>query len=318
MVTEAGTLPGQTDLPEISDLIAVYDIETLARKSVSKAAVLTQLKALGQRQAIKVVESLPTNDEDILDPGTIDEMLIRGHREIQRLHEEFHLGYRVLEVLVPMVVALRATKVARPIRVIDVGCGLGFLVRWLAAKGCLGDDVELLGYDFNTALVAESQRLAKLESLRCEFRVGNAFRLNHDDTHGPTVFLSTVVLHHFRGNDLVAFFRNQESADAFIHFDIDPSWLAPIGARIFHWARMREPLVKNDGVLSALRAHSGKDLLKAARQGTSGHRVVLFRVGSKVIPITRTIRPVIGVRPPLWDAWREALGDGAQLIREQA
>jgi len=302
------------DVPEISDLVVSYDPETLARIPVKKSEVLARFEALGQRRARQVVAALPARD-DVLDPTAVDEVLLRAHGELQRLSEEFQQGRRILEVLRPMLDALRATGAKPPYRVVDVGCGVGYVVRWLAAVGELGDDVELLGYDFNEALVAEGDRLQRLESLDCAIRVGNAFRLDRDEA--PTIYLSTGVLHHFRGAGLVAFFRNQAHAEAFFHFDIDPSWLAPIGAWLFHRARMREPLARNDGVRSALRGHTGAALLAAAREGAPELRATLFRVGNKVLPITRTLRPVVGVRPGRWDAWCDALGRRRRLIREQ-
>ena len=306
------------DIPEISDLITDYEVATLARRAVSKAKVMAQFEALGDLPAMRVVESMPATSDGSLDPDAVDAALIRAHRELQRLHEEFYLGHRVLEVLVPMIRAFRTKSPGVGVRVIDVGSGLGYLVRWLAAKGGLGDDVELRGYDFNAALVAESQRLSEQEALPCRFEVGNAFAGVKDGDSRPTVFLSTGVLHHFRGEGLVSFFRNQAHADAFFHFDIEPSWLAPMGAWFFHRARMREPVARQDGVRSALRAHTGATLLRASRAGAPEHQVTLFRVGSKLFPLTRTIRPVVGVAPQHWDAWRDELGSKSRLIREQA
>ena len=256
---------------------------------------------------------MPATD-GVLDPEGVDGVLVRSHRELQRLSEEFQQGLRVRELLVPTIALLRARGVS-PIRIVDVGCGLGYLVRWLAAKGELGDDVQLVGCDYNAALLGEARRLAELEGLRCELVVGNAFTL---DQPGH-IFTSTGVLHHFRDEGLVSFFREQaREAQAFFHFDIDDSWLAPIGSWLFHRARMREPLARHDGVLSAIRAHSDRTLVDAARRGAAGFRVAMYRVPPRWFPIIRVLRPVVGVREELWEDWRAALGSDARLLRSDS
>lgn len=60
----------------------------------------------------------------------------------------------------------------------------------------------------------------------------------------------------FRGRDLDRFLGEQATqARAFAHFDIKPSWLAPIGSWVSHRSRMRETLARHDGVLSAPRSY---------------------------------------------------------------
>ena len=93
-----------------------------------------------------------------------------------------------------------------------------------------------------------------------------------------------------------------------MHYDIAPTWPAPIGAWLFHAARMREPLARHDGVLSAIRSHDDKTLSSAARAGTSSYRIGVFGAPSTLFPITRIIRPVVGIRPELVDHLRRGLG----------
>lgn len=185
-----------------------------------------------------------------------------------------------------------------------VGCGLGYLVRWLAARGRLGDDVELVGCDYNRALIEAARHHAAAERLRCTFRVANAFTLEK----AATVFLSTGVLHHFRGPGLERFFAEQRHASAFVHIDIKPSYLAPVGSLVFHLARMREPVARHDGTQSAVRAHAGALLLTAARAGAPAMRVALFDGAVSAVPITHTMHAVVGLKPSLEAAFRRGLG----------
>nr|WP_240943109.1 class I SAM-dependent methyltransferase [Planosporangium thailandense] len=207
--------------------------------------------------------------------------------------------------------AVRAAATpARPLRLVDVGCGLGYLIRWLAATHALGPDVELIGVDLDAALVGEAARLARAEGLHCRFVHGNAFDL----PEAATVYVSTGVLHHFRGPALAEFFRAQASSPAlaFCHYDIAATRLAPVGAWAFHRARMRHPLGRHDGVVSALRAHSDEALLRAA--AAPGIRPLLYEPRGMSNPFCTTLRPVLGIRPHLEAPLRRALGRASRRL----
>lgn len=185
---------------EISDLIVDYDPVSLERRRVRRDEVVATLRAQGMRWGAWVAAGLPERD-GWLDEVEVDALLVRVHAEMQRLWEEFLQGERVRALLVPLLAALREHGHRGPVRVVDVGCGLGYLVRWLAARGRLGDDVELIGCDYNRALIDAARHHAAAEGLRCSFHVANAFTLEEP----ATVFLSTGVLHHFRGPGLERF-----------------------------------------------------------------------------------------------------------------
>jgi SAM-dependent methyltransferase len=201
------------------------------------------------------------------------------------------------------------------LRVVDVGCGLGYVLRWLSLRGELGEDVELVGADFNRSLVEAAERAARAEGARCRFVVADAFALERS----PAVFMSTGVVHHFRDQELVGFFRAQSHALALLHFDIKPTWLSPIGAWIFHRARMREALSRHDGVHSALRAHPGEALLRAARAGAPGFEVALFDSKPALFPILRVLHAIVGLRGEHFAGFEAALGPlAARLSRPEA
>lgn len=285
---------------EITDLIVDCDPDTLERRPVRRDAVVEKLRSLGQRKAAKLVSRLPARD-GILDEAHVDALFVSAHSELQRLEEEFLQGDRVRSLLAPLIEVLRDAKVPAPYRVVDVGCGLGYVTRWLAARGNLGADVELYGCDYNRALVAAAAEAAKGEGLRCEFKVANAFRL----ADPATIFTSSGFVHHFRGPHLAQMFREQDAAgaQAVLHFDVKRTWLAPLGAWLFHESRMREAIARHDGTLSAMRAHSSQTLLGASREGAAGLRFTLFDGKVGLFPILRTMQALVGVRPQ----WAAAL-----------
>jgi len=299
------------DSPEISDLVVDYDPETLARRPVHKSAVLEALTQHGNRWALRIARAFPAED-DVLAPRFVDAVLVRSHLELQRLHEEFLLGARVLEVLAPLVTAIGAVYPGRPVRVVDLGCGLGFVVRWLALHGGLPPHVSLVGADYNATFTHAARALASEEGLPCAFVTGNALRL----AEPATIVTSTGVLHHFRGAALEDVFAQQARAGtlAFLHFDIKPSVFAPIGSWIFHQARMREPLARHDGYLSAARAHDGDALLTAARTGAKGLRSALFDGDVGLLRLVRIMQAVVGVEPALEGPLLRAMGSRTRRL----
>ncbi|MEU7528378.1 class I SAM-dependent methyltransferase [Saccharothrix sp. NPDC042600] len=290
---------------EISDLVVDRDAVTGARRPVRRAEVVARLRAAGDARGARIVARMPVVGEH-LDPVAVDRLLVRVHTELQRLNEELHMAERFAELLVPLLGAVRGV---RP-RLVDIGCGLGYLVRSLAASGVLGD-VELVGVDFNRALVDEASRLAAEEGLACSFVCADAFSLREE----AAVYVSSGVLHHFPAADLPAFFRAQAGAQAFVHYDIAATRLASFGAWLFHRARMREPLGRHDGVASARRAH-GDDVLLDAAGAADGMDVFLFESFKYANPFCAAMRPVVGVQPALAVEFQRALGQRVRgLVR---
>ena len=290
--------------PEISDAIVSFDPITLERKPVKKADVLAQFEKLGNREAVRIVRRIPERDK-VLDPAAVDKLLVTSHCEMQRMSEEFQHGKRVVELLKPILNALRHGGVENPIRIVDIGCGTGFVIRWLAASGSL-NGVELLGVDFNVALINEAKRLAALENLRCKFAVANAFRLEEP----ATIFISTGILHHFRDQDLSYLLQQhcRPETRAFVHFDFHSSPMAPLGSWLFHAVRMRQPLAKHDGVLSAVRAHKSRYLLDATRSAAPEFVSAIYGTRLWRMPIPRVFHSLVGIRPDYRDRFIRNMG----------
>jgi hypothetical protein len=78
-------------------------------------------------------------------------------------------------------------------------------------------------------------------------------------------------------------FQVQRGA-AFVHTDIKQTWAASIGAWVFHQARMREPLARHDGVLSAAGAHSRRTMIDTVQQLPHTHEYGLFDGRHSILP----------------------------------
>ena len=290
--------------PELSDLIV--DFAPTGRNPVRVADVTAALREGGHRRSAKLAQSIRTRGE-YFDEADADAILLRSHLELQRLAEEIQHGDRVARLLQPLIDMTEGA-----VTVVDVGCGLGFLVRWFAATHALGDRVRMIGVDFNETLLAGARSLADLENLDCEFIAGDAFELDV----GATVFMSTGVVHHFTATELSTFFARQHraGATACFHFDVAPTRITPFGAWLFHRARMREPLARHDGVRSALRAHGDGVLVDAMRAGAPEWTPLVFDAVGTRLAVLNVMRPVIGIQPGLVDVYERRLGRLARRL----
>jgi SAM-dependent methyltransferase len=299
------------ELPEISDLVIDFDEASLERRPVSRSRVVAELRALGMHGPARLVASWPARG-DVLDEAFVDGVLLRSHLELQRLSEEFQQGARVARLLGPVLRALREHGVPGPHRVVDVGSGPGYVIRWLAANRARLDlgDVELVGCDYNEPLVRAATRFAEDEGLDCRFVTANAFALDQP----ATIYLSSGVIHHVRGDGLARFLARQGGASAFLHTDIKPSWLAPLGAFIFHVARMREPLARHDGVQSAVRAHEGRALYEAATGACPERSTWIFDGAPSPLPILSVMQSLVSVKRELAPAFERELGGLARRL----
>jgi 2-polyprenyl-3-methyl-5-hydroxy-6-metoxy-1,4-benzoquinol methylase len=300
--------------PEITDLIVQHDPRTLQRLPVRKQEVLEVFSRFRNRKALRSVQALPEH-AGILDDCEIDFLLLTVHWEMQRLAEEFYHGHRVWELLRPVVASIRQAGIRETLRIVDVGCGIGYTTRWLAANIPLADyHIEFIGMDLNATLIAEANRLASVESLPCRFLHADAFAREHS-SH---ILLSTGVIHHFRGDALLGFLRQHDQLEtqAFLHFDFQPWFLAPFGSWFFHYLRMRTAIARHDGVLSAVRAYDGHTLTKAARTSAPGFASGIY--GAKIwnTPIPRVFHTLVGLRHKLVPELRRQLGHHAARLEE--
>jgi SAM-dependent methyltransferase len=282
---------------EITDLLWSYDATSDARLRVERKAVADTLRARGQSRAARIVNRLPEVDGYLV-AEEVDALGVRIHCELQRLGEELQLGRRAASLIAELLLLLGLDD-GRPVRLLDVGCGVGHVLRSIAFRGDLPAQVELVGVDLNPALTAEAKRLSGVEGLPCRFVAGDAFSSGLAIDDAPrTIVMSTGLLHHLDTEELTRFLGAQAQLHvaAFVHWDIAPCLWSTIGAWLFHQARMRESVSRHDGVLSARRAHPAADLLSVAHRAAPAYQSEV-REGSPWHPrALDVLRPLVGVR----------------------
>ena len=180
--------------------------------------------------------------------------MVRVHCELECLAEDLRLARRVADLLRPLVWGVRAAAGGGAVRVVDVGCGVGYVMRWLAATAALGTSVDLVGIDLNATLVGVASQLASRDGLRCQFVQADAFAPGAVIEDGPrTVVISSGLLHHLPAAELRGFFAAQARLPvaAFAHWDLAPGRWSTLGARVFLGTRSREQVSRHDGIVSA-------------------------------------------------------------------
>ena len=300
--------------PEITDAIVGYEPGTLSRLPIRKREVVEIFSSFRNQRAVAAIDAIPEQD-GFLDPHAVDRLLLAVHWEMQRLAEEFFHGHRVSELLGVVIRAIRGSGHSGPLRIVDVGCGIGYTIRWLAARTLLASqNIELVGMDLNSTLIREASRLAAAENLACRFVQGDAF----SPAQAGHVYLSTGVIHHFRGEALLDFLRRHEHPEtrAFLHFDFRPWLLAPVGSWFFHILRMRTPIARHDGVLSTARAHSGLTLVTASRSALPGFVSGIYGARIWRTPAPRVFHTLLGLRPALLSDVKKELGLRAGRLEE--
>ena len=167
----------------------------------------------------------------------------------------------------------------REIRIVDVGCGYGDMLRavwrWARRRGV---PVRLTGIDLHaeTAEIArEATRAERISDDAIEWKAGDVTRA--ESLQSPDVVISSLVAHHLPHAEIVLLLRWMESSARMgwfindLHRQPGPVRVYRVLARAMRWHRF----VQHDGPVSfrrAFRESDWDDLLGEA--GISGARVV--------------------------------------------
>jgi ubiquinone/menaquinone biosynthesis C-methylase UbiE len=157
---------------------------------------------------------------------------------------------------------------AGPARVLDLGAGSGagaiVVARWARRHG---REVQVTAADRHPqVLEIARRRTAACAGIRVE--AADAVALPYPDAAFHAV-LMTLTFHHFEGERAVRVLRElaRVARLGVIVSDLDRSWANYLGARLLAatvWAG--NPLTRNDGPLSVLRAYTANELEALARE----------------------------------------------------
>ena len=146
-----------------------------------------------------------------------------------------------------------------PLRIVDVGCGYGDMLRridaWALKRGV---EVELMGIDLNPDAI-RAAREATPRTQRIRWVVGDA--LSCQAENGVDVVLSTLLTHHLPDSEVVRFLSWME-ATAVRGWFINDLHRQPVPYHLFRlWARVSRwhEFVRHDGPVSIRRSFVAED-----------------------------------------------------------
>lgn len=158
--------------------------------------------------------------------------------------------------------ALEATPGSRVLTIVDVGYGAGDMLRAIARLTARrGRRARLIGFDINPRSEPVARRLTP-ETMRIDFRTGNAFALAPDEP--VDLVISSLVTHHMDNDEIVQFLKWMESRAALGWFvnDLHRHRFSYHGFHLLAALMRWHPFVRHDGPLSIARAFRRDDWLK--------------------------------------------------------
>ncbi|MFZ0393068.1 MAG: methyltransferase domain-containing protein, partial [Terracidiphilus sp.] len=204
-------------------------------------------------QPSRIDFSRRTQPEDL--PEQMDQPCSRSElraclRDVARVNRLL-LGYRPT---FHWLESLRLERLGQPVRILDVGCGNGDLLRriehWAHGRGI---GVELTGLDVNPNCV-ELAREAANGAGRAEWMEGDVF--SYFPKAPPHLVMSSLVAHHLPDGELARFICWMEQ-NAVVGWFINDLSRAPVPYHLFGWlarALRLHPFVQHDGPVSIARA----------------------------------------------------------------
>ena len=153
------------------------------------------------------------------------------------------------------------------IRIADVGCGSGAVLREIANWGRTQKfDLELIGIDANTHAIEIAQRRSDYYP-EIKFKALNIFSEAYKKQQFDIV-LCTLTLHHFKNEEILELlntFKQQSSIGVIIN-DLQRSKTAYVLFQAFCKVFIDNEIARKDGLTSILRGFKKKDLKKLSKE----------------------------------------------------
>lgn len=153
------------------------------------------------------------------------------------------------------------------IRILDVGCGNGDMLRTIADDARKsGFSCELTGMDANAFTISHAQELSASYP-EINYRCADVF----EDLEGKPpydIILCTLTLHHFKDEDILTLLQNfsKHSRLGFVINDLHRSAIAYYLFKALCFVFRLNNMSREDGLISILRGFKKKDLLTYSRE----------------------------------------------------
>ncbi|MDX1627980.1 MAG: methyltransferase domain-containing protein, partial [Fulvivirga sp.] len=141
---------------------------------------------------------------------------------------------------------LKAAPTDKKIRIVDLGCGGGEMLRLIADWATQqAIEVELMGIDANPHVIAFAEKQSKAYDQICYLSINilsEEFKVVTGD-----VFISTLFMHHFPDDTLIAFLKQlkKQASIGIVINDIHRHWLAYYSIKWLTYLFSKSMMVKN-------------------------------------------------------------------------
>lgn len=200
---------------------------------------------------------------EILDDPAVDpEVMKRSMRDVSTANTVFGGKRAALAEVIP---ALR--EVGRPATLLDVGTGRGDIPRAVRVAATEhGFSVHTFGMDMSLCLLTSER------SAHDAVVLGDARSIPFRDK-SVDVVMASQILHHFRGEDALAFVKemNRVARSRVVISDLRRSVVAAAGFWIGSFPLRFDPVTRHDGVVSVMRGFVPEELEDLVQEAT-GHR----------------------------------------------
>ena len=170
-------------------------------------------------------------------------------RGLTTIHRFSGLVSRFYKRLLPQL--QKTQQQNRQIKIADVGCGDGYLLRQLARKtAAAGFDIQWVGYDFSETACSLATEKARADGVNVRFEVLDI--LASEIPEKFDVILNSLFLHHFEADDVQTILTRFRDAttQGFIVEDLRRTVLGYLLAWVCGRLLTRSPIVHYDGVVS--------------------------------------------------------------------
>ncbi len=155
----------------------------------------------------------------------------------------------------------------KTIRIVDIGCGGGEILR-LIAKWCRKNKilVQLIGIDANPHVVQFAQQNSQ-DFPEIEYKAIDIFSSEFSAIKCD-IILATLFTHHFTDDELKSLFKqfSIQSNQGVIINDLHRHWFAYYSIDWITRILSKSAMVRNDAKLSVLRSFSKKELIKLLKE----------------------------------------------------
>ncbi len=204
-----------------------------------------------------------TDETEIMDVQEIPSVeLEEAYRDINRANKLLG-GYRIT---IEAVIGLLNDHTG-DIRVLDIGCGDGGMLRQLAEHlRKKGIKAQLCGLDLSEQAITLARNLSEAYPEIC-FVPGDIMDRSID-LPPATIVICTLTLHHIREENMAAFIKKclSYTENGLVINDLQRHKAAYYLFKLFSTIYIRSPIARNDGLVSVKRGFLKKDLLELSVQ----------------------------------------------------